>query len=320
MSTSELFDKLIGNLMHSLPLVKAAAIVDDNGLIIYSNLRNPEEKDDVIGTVTAVFKDFIDRIQKDFGSADNFVNVSTIDENKFVFAKAGVNATLTLVANGAADDARLKVYSSHIAKKIELIISEDTTDIDLSIPPIVEVVANMRSGTLPQGSFQSKIIVLGEPRVGKTSLVRRFVDQKFAESYVSSIGVDISRKNVELSKKCQVSLAIWDIGGQIQQMAPYRKRFYQGANLVILVIDLSRKKTFDNIDRWIEDLNQFLERPIPYIIIGNKNDLDTQEITEEEIMEKAKELDCPYLLTSAKTGSNVDEAFRYCAYKFCERL
>ncbi len=319
MSTTEIFDKLIGNLMESISLIQATAIVDNDGLIIYSKIRDPETHDEIIGTVTAVFKEFIERIKKDFGSAESFVNVSTIDDKKFVFAKAGPNATLTLLAETEASDSQLKVYSNHVAKKISLILNEET-DVDLEIPPIVEVVSNMRSGTFPYGDFQSKIIVLGEPMVGKTSLIRRFVDQKFTESYVSSIGVDISRKIVDLSKKCTVSLAIWDIGGQIQNMAPYRKRFYQGANLVILVTDVTRRKTFENLDKWIEDLNQFLERDIPYLLIGNKIDLPNFEVQESEVKEKAEMLNCPYLLTSAKTGNNVDDAFNYCAYKFCEKL
>lgn len=319
MSKTDIFKELIDNLMKSIPLIKAVAIVDNDGLIIFSSLQNPDDNDDVIGTVTAVFKDFIERIKTDYGSAESFVNVSTIDEKKFVFAKASSEATLTLVAEKEANDNRLKVYSSHIAKKIHLILNEET-EIDLTIPPIVEVVSNMRSGSLPTGDYQSKIIVLGEPMVGKTSLIRRFVDQKFKESYVSSIGVDISRENVELSKKCTVSLMIWDIGGQIQNMAPYRKRFYQGANLAILVLDISRKKTIDNLDRWVDDLNKYLDHPIPFLVIANKIDLEKHEITEEEIKEKADSLNSPYLLTSALTGSNVDEAFQYCAYKFCERL
>jgi small GTP-binding protein len=319
MSTTETFNKLIGNLMEAIQGIQAAAIVDHNGLLMYSKLRDPEAEDEIMGTVTAVFEDFIERIKTDFGSAEDFVNVSTIDHRKFLFAKAGPNAILSIYANPDTDDTQLKVYGKHVAEKVHLILDKEE-NVDLSIPPIVEVLANMRSGKFPVGDFQTKVIVLGEPMVGKTSLIRRFVDNKFKESYVSSIGVDISRKSVKLSKRCKVSLAMWDIGGQTQNMAPYRKRFYQGANLAFLVCDLTRKKTFENLDRWVDDVNKFLDKEIPFILIGNKLDLENQEITEEEIAQKAEQLECPYLLTSAKTGSNVNEAFKYCAYKFCENI
>ena len=318
MSAYESFEIIFNNLMEKIPNIQATAVVDHDGLIIFSKLRNLETEDDIIGTITAVFGNFIERIKVDFGSAKEFLNVSTIDDKKFLFANAGENATLTILAEPQTKDAKLKVYGSHVAGKIKLILENET--VDLEIPPIVEVVSNMRSGQFPKGKYQSKLIVVGDPSVGKTSLIRRFVDNKFAESYVSTIGVDISRKNIILDKDCSVGLALWDIAGQSQNMAPYRRRFYQGANLALIIFDITRSKTFNNILGWLEDINQILEKEIPLILIGNKNDLENHTVTEDQVAAMAAELNCPYLLTSAKSGSNVEEAFRYCAYKFCENI
>lgn len=318
MSTTQLLESLIAEFMKSIPLIKATAVVDKDGLIIYSKIRDTDTNDDAIGAVTAVFDSFLARIKSDLGATKDFVNIITIDDNKMMLASAGLHATLTVLAELNASDTHLKVYGSHIANKINLILEGE--EIDIEIPPIIDVLANLKRGEFPKGEFSSKTIVMGDPMVGKTSLIHRFVDNKFAESYISTIGVDISRKSLILSDECKVNLAIWDIGGQITNMSPYRKRFYQGANNAFIAFDITRRKTFDNIDKWIKDLEGTIEKNVSLTLIATKMDLPNQEISLEEIELKAKELDCPYILTSAKTGSNVQDAFLYAAYKFVENL
>ncbi|MHA1718924.1 MAG: GTP-binding protein [Promethearchaeota archaeon] len=317
MAISDKFNELISNLLNSLEEIKAAAVVDRDGLIIYSKIRDIDKDEDEIGTVTAMFDTFIGRIKKDFGTATNFLNITSVDENKFLFATAGPEAILTIIAEGSISDNSLKIFGSHVANKVKLILEGEK--IDYNIPPIVNILSKMREGKLPIGNFSAKIIVLGAPGVGKTSLIRRFVDDKFAESYVSTIGVDISRKEVIISETCTVNESLWDIGGQAQEMAPHRKRFYQGANFAFLVFDISRKSTFEKIKNWEDDLRNSINRQVSVILIANKTDLEEHEVKLEEIKEKALSLNCPFLLCSAKSGSNVNDAFRYAAYKFLEQ-
>ena len=328
LSKTDLFDQLVGNLMKMNADIRATAIVDRDGLIIYSKLREREtdagdgtvkdDDEDVIGTVTAMFDTFIQRIKTDFGSAEDFINIITVDENKILFAAAGPDAILTVLAHQYASDIPLKVLSNHIAKKVHAIL--EGKQIDPKIPPILIAVANMRSGALPAGDFQAKIIVLGSPGVGKTSFIRRFVDNKFQKSYVSTIGVDISRKTIALNESCVVSESLWDIGGQWSQLAPYRKRFYQGANFAFVMFDLTQHKTFKNLEKWIDDLQKHTQVRVPLLLIGNKADLAEIDVEEELIITFAEKLQCPYLLTSALTGINVDSAFQYAAYKFLESI
>ncbi len=316
MAISDKFNELISNLLNSLEEIQAAAIVDKDGLIIFSKIKGLDKEDEGIGTITTVFESFIERVKKDFETVTNFVNVTLIDENKFLFATAGPEATLTIIADGSISDNTLKVFGSHVSNKIKLILEGEEL-IKLDIPPIVQILSNMREGKLPEGKFSVKIIVLGAPGVGKTSLIRRFVDDKFSESYVSTIGVDISRKEIIINENCIVNESLWDIGGQAQEMAPYRKRFYAGANHAFIVFDITRKSTFDKIQSWREDLeNSNLQ--LSFILIANKTDLENSEVTLEEIKQKAADLNCPYLLCSAKNGNNVIDAFKYAAYKFLE--
>jgi len=317
MTINEKFDELISNLLNSLEEIQAAAIVDKDGLIIFSKIRSLDKEDERIGTITTVFESFIERVKKDFSTVTNFINITLIDDNKFLFATAGPEATLTVITDGSISDNTLKVFGSHVANKLKLIIEGEEL-IKLDIPPIVKILSHMREGKLPEGNFSVKIIVLGAPGVGKTSLIRRFVDDKFAESYVSTIGVDISRKEVIINENCIINESIWDIGGQAQEMAPYRKRFYFGANHAFIVFDITRKSTFDKIQNWRDDL-ETSNLQLSLILIANKTDLENSEVTLEEIKQKAEEMNCPYLLCSAKSGSNVNDAFRYAALKFLEQ-
>ena len=316
---TELLEKLVENLMNALKEIESIVVADREGLIIISKTREEEENDAEMGATTAVFDSFIERIKKDFGSAEDFLNVTTVNDKKFLFADAGPNAILTVLAQEEIDETKLKVYSEHISEKIAQVL--DNKEANPEIPPIIDVLAKMRHGKIPKGEYSQKLIVIGDPMVGKTSLIRRFVDNSFKENYISSIGVDISRKTIKFSEESELNFTIWDIGGQIQTMAPYRKRFYTGAEHAFLQFDITREKTFNNLDKWLEDLNKNVRDKINKTIIANKIDKgDEWEITEEQIKAKAEELDCPYIMTSAKTGANVNDAFKYAAFKFYEGL
>ncbi len=133
---------------------------------------------------------------------------------------------------------------------------------------------------------------------------------------VATIGVDISRREMRFDENCTINFLIWDIGGQLQQMAPYRKRFYNGAHAAFLIFDKTRKESFVNIKKWIEDIDRRNPQGIPKILIGNKSDLTFDlEVTDEDIKEYSDRLGIEYIETSAKTGENVDLAFKYIALR-----
>jgi len=152
-----------------------------------------------------------------------------------------------------------------------------------------------------------KIIVCGDPMVGKTSLILRFTDRAFRRTYISTIGVNITEKSIDY-KNADIELIIWDIAGQIkfQQM---RKHFYKGADALFLVFDLTSLETFKNIRKWNIDINNFLRSKIPGILLGNKSDLVDREISRKDGESMANELGYSYIETSALEGENVDEAF-----------
>ena len=155
--------------------------------------------------------------------------------------------------------------------------------------------------------FNLKII--GEPAVGKTSLVKKFVSGQFANDYRASIGTNIFTTKIKLNSKIDVKIQIWDIAGQERWIA-MRTIYYKGTDGVLIVADLTRKNTLEQIEKfWYADLKKN-NISSPIILLGNKSDLK-KDITEEEIEALGKKIKAKYILiTSAKTGVNVEKAFK----------
>jgi small GTP-binding protein len=153
-----------------------------------------------------------------------------------------------------------------------------------------------------------KIIIIGEAAVGKTSLVKKFVSGQFSKDYRSSIGTNIYTKKIVLEDKKIVTLQLWDIAGQ-ERWINMRHSYYSGAKGVIIVGDLNRKNTFDQIEKfWVQEIKQYCSSA-PIILLANKTDL-LNKIEEQEIISLGKRIKADLVLfTSAKTGDNVELAF-----------
>ena len=156
-----------------------------------------------------------------------------------------------------------------------------------------------------------KVLLIGPAAVGKTSLLMRFVQNKFKETYEYTMGVDYLSKEIEFGKNNRARLTIYDIGGQ-ERFRFLRDTFYHGANGALIMFDLTRAHTFEDIKDWIFELRKLAGESIPFILIGNKRDLIAEVgrvIDTEEIHEFSEKEGCIYIETSAKTGENVERAF-----------
>ncbi len=153
-----------------------------------------------------------------------------------------------------------------------------------------------------------KVIVVGDPSVGKTSIILRFTDSAFRRTYIPTIGVNISEKIIQY-KDAKIEFVIWDIAGQ-SKFSIMRKHFYTGAEIQFLVFDLTSPKSFENIPNWYNDIRKNLKIDPRAILLANKNDLvEIRKIDQNQIQKLAKELNLEYIETSALTGENIDEAF-----------
>jgi len=156
--------------------------------------------------------------------------------------------------------------------------------------------------------ISKKIVVLGHFGVGKTSLIRRFVENSFSEHYTVSIGVHILKKVVEIDPNNSVSLILWDLEGT-DDLDHIRESYLLGSHGIIYVFDVSRPTTFQNIHQDLATLDR-KAKDVPVKVVGNKVDLvDLSEVT--EILENHT-ISFDYL-ASAKTGGKVNELFEQLA-------
>ncbi|XP_053324596.1 ras-related protein Rab-43 [Spea bombifrons] len=157
--------------------------------------------------------------------------------------------------------------------------------------------------------FLFKLVLIGDAGVGKTCLVQRFKTGVFAERQGSTIGVDFTMKTVEIQGK-RVKLQIWDTAGQ-ERFRTITQSYYRSANGAIIAYDITKKKTFASIPRWIEDVKKYAGSNIVQLLIGNKSDMHGQrEVRLEEAETLAHHYDIISAIeTSAKDSSNVEEAF-----------
>jgi small GTP-binding protein len=157
-------------------------------------------------------------------------------------------------------------------------------------------------------SFIIKLCLLGEANVGKTSLVYRFIENKFRGDYKSTLGVNLLKKDMIIESYGEVSAQIWDLGGQ-ESFKNLRKLYFDGANGALMIYDATNKKSFEKMSSWIQDFKSARGEE-PLVLIGNKNDLTTTiKVNEEEGMKFAKANGMEFVSTSAKTGENVEKAF-----------
>jgi small GTP-binding protein len=153
-----------------------------------------------------------------------------------------------------------------------------------------------------------KICLLGEANVGKTSLVYRYIENKFRENYKSTLGVNLLKKDLSFKEYGDVTIQIWDLGGQ-ESFKSLRKLYLEGANGALLLYDCTQKSSFEKLDDWIQDFRNARGNE-PVMLIGNKIDLEKSvKVSDKEAKLFAKNYSLKYLPTSAKTGSNVEEAF-----------
>jgi len=165
-----------------------------------------------------------------------------------------------------------------------------------------------------ESSTQLKITVIGEYFVGKTSVIGRFVDGTFDDTYSATIGFTFLSKKVKFNNKDYV-LNIWDTSGSERHRA-VAPNYYRGSDGCILVYDLSNPKSLEPLEYWLKEFRNLssvagFSESVPSILIGNKADLPFDPSTQSEAESFAQKNGIEkHLITSALTGLNVDEAFQ----------
>lgn len=155
--------------------------------------------------------------------------------------------------------------------------------------------------------LQKKICLLGDSEVGKTSLIRRFVESRFEDKYLSTIGVKISRKSLIVQDKA-INLLLWDVAG-VPEFGHTESAYLRGASGALIVCDLTRASTLVSFQKYAHQLH-IVNPGVQIVFLANKVDLVAERVIETvELDEMCRFLDGSYLMSSAKTGEQVEEAF-----------
>lgn len=165
-------------------------------------------------------------------------------------------------------------------------------------------------GIIDLGSFVFKIVLVGDYGVGKTTSIHRFVENKFKANYVPTLGVQVTKKTIEIRGN-KIDLMIWDLAGQ-DRYAMVRQRFYADTEGILMLYDITRMSSLLNIKKWHIEVSKFIKN-IPIILIGNKMDLlEKREVRTSDVKKFLEENDIKINLkikTSAKDGLNTEKAF-----------
>lgn len=170
--------------------------------------------------------------------------------------------------------------------------------------------------------LKAKICLVGEGAVGKTSLIRRFVADQFDDDYITTLGAKVTKKEVEVSLRnkdssVRLEMTIWDVMGQPKFREMLKDVYFQGAAGILAVADLTRRETLDALYEWVDRVTS----QTPVVLAVNKADLSGDaRFGETEAARLAKAVQGEFLMTSAKTGANVEETFRRLGATVVQRL
>ena len=170
-----------------------------------------------------------------------------------------------------------------------------------------------------------KVTLIGGSGVGKTCIIRRYYDNEYVENPASTCGGSYSAKQLKINNKI-IQIDLWDTAGQ-ERFRSLGKHFYKDAYIVLLVYDITNRKSFDELkDVWYPSLKEFGEKYSVLGVVGNKCDLyENEEVKEAEAREYSQQIGATYMLVSAKSGDNINLLFdtlikQYLGPAFAEQL
>ncbi len=267
------------------------------GLIKYINWEDPKKRGGFGQSNIAIF----------FQEMDDAIFYKYLKELSAPFNDVAQNIAFLEKSNAPKED-----YINELINLQNALteILEELRSIELSKSNVESLEGRIKDRNLID--FQFKIILVGDPTVGKTSLILRYTDNAFRRAYVSTMGVHVSNKIFKAEDSAIIQLVLWDIGGQ-ERFKIMRQQFYQGSDAVFIIFDLTNPDSFRGVPNWYSDIQKLLKlnkEDTLGFLVGNKRDLDKDiKIKSEEAQNLAEQFNLEYLETSALSGENVYAVF-----------
>jgi small GTP-binding protein len=300
----------------------ATLVVNREGLVIDALTNSTEDSvdEEIIGGVSALVEPVLTRITKEFSSGSFGTGTFDTEEYRFIFCEAGPEAVFVTILKAISGVDPIFPYAYLTAEKIARIFDGRTVSpvipkliSDSNTESIERKVEKLQKIRVKSGEYAFKLILGGDGSVGKTSLVHRFVENTFAKDYKSTIGTSIMKKECSFKElESAVRFIIWDLAGQ-SQFQRVRPSYLANAEAGILVYDVTNRKSYENIENWNNEIIKASPN-ISLILVGNKIDLkDNRKVSNKEGSKLADKLGLSYIETSAKTGENINDAFKMLA-------
>jgi Ras-related protein Rab-1A len=164
-----------------------------------------------------------------------------------------------------------------------------------------------------------KILLIGDSGVGKSCLLLRFADDSWTDTHISTIGVDFKIKTLNIDGKT-IKLQIWDTAGQ-ERFRTITSSYYRGAQGIILVYDCTDQESFSNVKQWMGEIDRYACENVNKLLVGNKTDLVNEKVVDTATAKAfADSMGIPFIETSAKNATNVEQCFLSMARDIKNRL
>jgi len=326
----KLFDDILNNFLERFLEIEAIIVSDLEGFVIAGEKRKDTDSNiELVSVLTTLINPVLERIRNEF-SFKKFGTASfDTDEHRLMFITIDNERILSLIFNSMASVEKVAPYMYFLAEKVAQILNIKQGDgiIQLDIPDFdsdAERHEKLKESICQSelddcGTYNFKFVIVGNHEVGKTSLIRQFVERKFSHDYRATIGLNIFAHNFDFQGN-EISAQLWDIGAQ-QYFKRFRKIYYSGAEAAFIVFDITNRESFENIKVWYEEINHLIDEiNIPIVIVGNKFDLSAQRVIStaegEELAKSLSDRGLSYIETSALSGEKVVDAFELIAYHY----
>ncbi|MFX1393164.1 MAG: GTP-binding protein [Promethearchaeota archaeon] len=312
MMNISLLNNLLTNLLKKTPDLLATLIIDAEGLVIaQQSVKDFDET--IIGAIMSIIDQTIKKIKK---FTETSLGSGSFDSNEFRLFYIELGGALpvlfVIVADPYTDIEKLYPYIYLVAERISLILIQRKTSIN--IPELNldrKSTDSNNNDTFSGQNIYNKIIIIGDSKVGKSSLVEMYMNGQIENpDYKPTIGISISEKEFQLSKRLRMTYGLYDLAGS-KNFAKVRKYYYQGSKAVLIMFDYTRAETIETISEWLEEAHYFTkDDSLPYLIVGNKIDLiENRDEIKSRVERLADQYDCSFYEISAITGEGIDELF-----------